>query len=180
MTYEILENGAVIPELIGQNEFIKFDITDSGAVLYIAYDRPTPEEVNAITKSGSRFEIRFTKVQDILFFTFKFGSLSWMDAPFSLSLAQNLNSLQTLRDGEGLALHIVFVDSRSGAIVNQRLIGLTTDFTWDLYDTLHNIDDITMSEDEYQQKIYLLTRQYSTKELVSRGSVHRCVINKDL
>ena len=103
-----------------------------------------------------------------------------MDAPFSLSLAQNLNSLQTLRDGEGLALHIVFVDSRSGAIVNQRLIGLTTDFTWDLYDTLHNIDDITMSEDEYQQKIYLLTRQYSTKELVSRGSVHRCVINKDL
>lgn len=119
--------GNIYPEAIGHNDGCCFDISDAGADLIIYLDRPTQKELENF-KSETPFEIRLLELSDIMLFLVKFGSLNWMDAPYTPHLSKNLTEL-TLDVGKGLAVTIMLFDSSCGRLESIRLVSLSETFT---------------------------------------------------
>lgn len=76
----IMEKRQFQYEYLGHSDGLKFTIDNEGSYLTILLDRPTMEEIEAIT---SFVEMQMTCFPNCLWFTFRFGNLDWMEAPFN-------------------------------------------------------------------------------------------------
>ena len=160
--YEI---GQIYPEFANHKEYVKFDISDEGAVMIVCFDKPTRDEVEQF-KAGSSFEMRFTTIYDIMMMTAKIGSLTWMDAPYSPHLSQNLTTFSFPQTDEGLALTLMLFDSSNGKLMHQRLIGLGEKFFKKLLETAMELKMTAFDKSEYDKKLNSIYARYDTKTIV--------------
>ena len=139
-----------------------FNLTDSGCILIIRFNKPTAEEKRNIKSGVAQF--KFTEINGIIFFLSRFGTLSWMDSPFLLDLAQ-CHDVPHSEAGIGLSLHIMLVDASTGILEAQRLIGLSTDFSNHLADAMLKQPHF-QSHATYLQTINSIYDKYSTPDMV--------------
>lgn len=130
---ESIKVGSVYKPAVGMGEGVKFTLSFDGALLLYAFDDPTPEEI-AEMKAGKSFELRYAEIAGILWVTSKCGNLEWTDAPYNPRLSSSLPP-SDFEEGEGLALTLVMVDSRTAVVKALRVIGLETRFSHDLAET---------------------------------------------
>ena len=131
MDISVYQVGKVSEDLIGKEKII-FDITDGGGILYVLFSSPTENEIRQFKED---IEIRYVKVGSVFMMLFKFGSLNWADAPYSPHLSK-MSGIAEPADGEGIALQIIFADADTGMVHGLRLIGLSTEFSRKLAETL--------------------------------------------
>lgn len=148
-------------------DMIQFDLTDGGAILLLKLSKPTQAEKDAFV-SGEKY-FGFTVANDIIFFLSKFGSLSWMDAPFARQFS-SCTRLEMPEDGFGLAMHAMLVDASNGTLVAQKLIGLPTKLSVDLIHAVMDQPEIP----DFNHKLAVANRVYRTKDLVARAEVQKC------
>ena len=67
--------------------------------------KPTTHEIEQFA-SGNPFEMKLAQLRNVIFPMFKFGDMSWMDAPYNVHLSRNLNRLEMPADGQGLAMTV--------------------------------------------------------------------------
>lgn len=146
-------------------EGVRFDINDAGCDLFIYYKYPSESEINSI-KSGN-FKTGFYAEKNAIFMLFKFGSLQWMDAPYSVHLSKNLTRFELFDGGQGLALHIYLIDAATGVLKAIRLIGLKTNFSIQLIEAVEKQKE--MSFEGYDININNIMNKYPTKKLVEYG-----------
>lgn len=157
--------GDTIPNYIGKNDQVFFDMDDSGASLVVCYSNPSLDEVSQF-ESSRPFEIRFTTLYNIIMITAKIGSLNWIDAPYTPHLSKNLTTLQFPGEGQGLGLILYLIDSSTGAIKHMRLLGLSERFSQGL---IGEILDAKMQEFDrptYNTALQGIYFAYSTKRIV--------------
>ena len=121
--YEYKVGDKILPATGGDS--VRFQLSDDGCTLLIQYNKPSAAEKRNF-KQPAQFGM--TIVKGVIFFLARFGAAQWMDAPFDAKKA-TFTKLDYPKDGEGLALHVVVVDSSTGILVSQRLIGLETDLS---------------------------------------------------
>jgi hypothetical protein len=121
----VFEVGKVSHEFIGHKEDVLFDIDDSGALLLVFFNNPSANEI-AQFNENARFEMRLTDFTDVTIFTFKLGSLNWMDTPYTPHLSKNLTRLENVTDDMGYAMTIVLINGVAGKVESLRLISLST------------------------------------------------------
>lgn len=148
-------------------EGIRFDINDAGCDLYIYFSNPSNEEIQDI-KDG-KFKAGYYTEDNAIFMLFKFGNLTWMDAPYSIHLSKNLTNFQLFDGGQGLALHVYFIDANTGILKVMRLIGLKTRFSIQLIEAVEK--QKKMPYQDYQYNINSIMAKYSTKDLVKYGKM---------
>ena len=68
MTFTKYEVGKVNADLIG-SEKVLFDISDSGAELFVTFSRPTQKEIQAFKED---ITIKYVIVEGVIFLLFKF------------------------------------------------------------------------------------------------------------
>ncbi len=119
--------GKVYPEFATGEEGPSCAMTDNGLIVVVKMPGITAQE-EAQFKAGNPMEIRFVSVRGTFFFLLRFGSMDWMDAPFSPHLAPAFK-LDDVADGQGYACTVMLVDSKTGELRNFRLIGLGTGFS---------------------------------------------------
>ena len=124
MDVSVYQVGKVSADLIGKEKIV-FDITDGGGILYVLFSSPTENEIRQFKED---IEIRYVKVGSVFMMLFKFGSLNWVDAPYSPHLSK-MSGIAEPADGEGIALQIIFGDADTGMVHGLRLIGLSTEFS---------------------------------------------------
>ena len=124
MDVSVYQVGKVSADLIGKEKIV-FDITDGGGILYVLFSSPTENEIRQFKED---IEIRYVKVGSVFMMLFKFGSLNWVDAPYSPHLSK-ISGIAEPADGEGIALQIIFGDANTGMVHGLRLIGLSTEFS---------------------------------------------------
>lgn len=167
--------GQVIPEFIGHNEGVQFDIADDGATLLVFFNRPKLDEIEQF-KSGHNFEIRYVQIKDVIMMLVKIGSLNWMDAPYTPHLSKNLTRLDQPKQGQGLALTIYLIDSATGKICSMRLVGLSERFTKSLFRDISEVWKKDWDPNEYRMTLNRIFASYTTRVLV-KNSVVYCKIN---
>lgn len=162
------EVGKVYKEAIRHNEGCYFDISDAGASLIVYFDTPTQEEI-ANFKSEERFEMRLLEFSEIMVFLVKFGSLNWMDAPYTPHLSRELNNIQ-VEKGKGLGVTIMLFDSASGKLESMRLISLSEKFTERIFRSINELKRRPFNNLSYNNSINALFMRYSTDDLVKMSS----------
>lgn len=136
--------------------------------LICAMNRPTAKEKNAFRSGVPQFDL--VVVDGVIFFLSRFGTLNWMDSPFNRHLYSDNRILQLEEPGptQGYSLHVMLIDSVTGVLVHQRLIGLDHDLSMRLRDAIINQPVIP----DYDQRVRNVMARYSTKDLVTLASSH--------
>ena len=142
-----------------------FDVADDGATLVIRMCAPASKEKQAF-KSG--LSLRYKVVDGIIFILIRIGTMQWMDAPYYVGFSPNLTRCFELpKNGEGLAVHALLVDGNTGILVDQKMIGLTTDGSLKL---IKSIEDQEVIPD-YNIRLQRIYAQYSTDDMVKDSVV---------
>lgn len=156
--------GEAYEEIIGHAEGCQFDITDEGAMLAIYFDSPTADEIENF-KAEKRFEIRLLDFSDAMMFLVKFGTLNWMDLPYTPHLSKNLSGVKT-EPGKGLATTIMLFDTRTGKLESLRLVGLSERFTAQIKKSSENLLRRPFDGIKYNLYLSKLFDRYSTNDFV--------------
>ncbi len=118
--------GDVLPQYIGRYDSIQFDFRKGCSILLIFLPDPTQEELREIKYQP--FEARMTCLPDVLWLTFRFGNLGFMDAPFSPHLTNGIQYPTDL-DGACDILQIFVIDSATGTVKAIRAISYSEGFS---------------------------------------------------
>ena len=137
-----------------------FEADDAGLLLAFNYNAPTTTEIQSF-KADAPFEIRFVRIDGILFILAKVGSMPWVDAPYAVQLSRSA-SFPQLGENEGYALTLALIDRTTSTVKGLRLIGLANDLRSEI---LTHADDVLILSD-YDRKISEIYRRYSTEQLV--------------
>lgn len=89
-----------------------FDITDSGANLFIYFKNPTMKEIESCKKGAATF--KFIKLDSVIFFLAKLGELKTLDCPYSIHLSKHLSKINYPEDNMGLNLTIYLINAANG------------------------------------------------------------------
>ena len=166
MNYQYLEVGKPYdPEKKNYREEVKFDFGQSGATLIIAFNSPSVKEIDHIKNSD--IEVGVYPKDELLFMLFKFGTLNWIDAPYSVHLSEPF-TLEEIPEEMGYSLFIVLIDAATGIVKALRTIGLSTKFSRQLQKLILNQKMLPFDKNEYLNKIALINNNYSTKDLTKR------------
>jgi hypothetical protein len=170
--YVLWESGkTTIGKFAGHEDCFILDWNvDNGLVLYCVLGSPTPDEIEAVSSSGSRFEITFTELSGCGFLALKFGSMPWGDCTFDPRVYTSPIDLPDLRQtpGIGISLNIVLVDSNAGGLIRGlRLIGLGHQFSMKFADWCESKEQErpSFSKQEHDAAIRRVQGAYSSKKL---------------
>lgn len=162
------EKGQVIPEFKGIGEGARMAISDNGIDVCIFFENPTTYEIEEFD-ADKPFTIREAVIYDsIISFTFKIGSLNWIDAPFTPHLAKDLTKIPEIPEGTGLALRLYLIDAISGVLCSKiRLISLGERFSRKLVKDVNEVWSRPFNEAQYYENLGMMMRRYTTKDLVN-------------
>ena len=136
-----------------------FELSDSGGTLVIEMAGPTAEEKREFKRG---LQLRIVTVNDIIFILYRPGTLPWSDCPYYRGLSKSLHELQAPADGQGLAVHCMLVDSLTGVLVAQKIIGLDTATTRKLFDAVAAQPEIP----DYDNILAMTLARYQTADLL--------------
>ena len=166
-TYEV---GKRYSEAAGHSEGVLFDITDGGIILPLYFDRPSGHEI-AEMEASKPVRMGFIAKDNVIIMLLKFGSLDWMDAPYTPHLSKNLTHLpDKVLPGEGLAVHFMLFDTSTGELKQQRMFSLRDQLSNDLVNEIHKIFGKPFDLQAYNEDIAEAYR-YSTDELVKQSKI---------
>lgn len=160
-----LQVGGYHPNHTGA-EGIKFDFNQAGGIIDIFYNRPTAKEIEQM-KSG-KIKVGLCQKNGVIFLLFKFGSLNWMDAPYSVHLSKPYE-LQDIKSGTGYTLNLRFADAGSGSIKVLRLFTMPTDVSREFKKMVDAEKLLSFEKVEYHRKLKQVTSAYETTTLVKIG-----------
>lgn len=153
----------------GLSEGCYFDSNESGLICIYNFSRPTQEEVDAF-KASTPGEIRFVRLNGILFILSKLGTLEWVDSPYAPQLSKSM-SFPKLEPGKGYSLTFVLVDASTGIVKGLRYVGLGISFSQTLRDEVMFDIDKPIVKPIYNMQIQELYNKYTTKAMVKLSKI---------
>lgn len=154
-------------------EGVRFNFSNVGGYLFIVYDTPTQDEIKNIRKG--KIKTTILPIEEVLFLFFKFGSLPYMDAPYTVHLSRPFNFFE-LTEGIGYNLKIILVDGRTGIVKAIRIVGFPTELSLKLRELIENQKKMYFDLNDYYRKINQIYSLYSTDDLVRKSLVTSNVV----
>lgn len=155
---------------IGHRDEIKFDVNDGGIIIPIYMYKPTENEI-AQMKDTANVRMALVARDDVIIMLLKFGSMNWMDAPYSPWLSRDLTHLpDSVGPDEGFATHLLLFDTSNGELMTQRLFSLQSKLSNDLIKEIRRIKAKPFNMQAYSSDIKSAYR-YTTDELVKQAQI---------
>lgn len=175
MDYMKIQKDAPLDGAQGREDGCIFDLSDSGAMLFVFYKAPTPEEIKNFSED-SPLEVRYVVLDGEIYLLLKFGSQEWMDVPYNPHLSKNLTKLELIRnENEGLGLTIVFADTADGIVKVLRLVGLGNRFSRSFIGAVLERSQKPFDAAAYNASIAKTYSRYNTKQML-KFAIERCRI----
>ena len=166
----VFKKGNKYPDFRSSQEVIKFDMDDSGAMLYIVYPDMTDKELSQFS-SGSSFEVRFLERYGFDFLMFKFGSLPWMDVDYDIRLSPELSAVPEIdNDTDGISLTCAFFEGRTGELKELRVVGLGNKFSKSFLAAAAKKLDEPLDETQRNKNLYDVRSRFPASSLVDQAT----------
>lgn len=178
---QILKVGELLaPGKTSYQEASWLDYTETGPVLMMAINRPSPKEIEAV-KSG-RIELALYEADPILWFLYKIrGFGPWSDCPFSIRLydgkGRKFDWSEEIEEGTGLGLQIVLVDAGTGIVKVLRLVGMSTKFSREFRAMILRQLERPFDAEKYNREINRVYARLSSDDLAARADI-RCRVGE--
>lgn len=157
-------------EFCTRQDFFRIEYDNNGFVMIASMCGITDSE-KLDFETDSKFEIRFTVLAGVCFFSFRFGSMPWSDCPFHPAIYRDKRCFPTFADDEGFSLPVLLFDSATGELVYFRLIGLGHEFSIALSEWATTANEEDMSREKYNHVINEVYKSYSSAEIASMADV---------
>lgn len=164
-----LKIGLVYPDMIAQSEGVRFNIDESGSVLYLNYDLPTAGEIDDIQSGDLEYKLFYYR--EVAWLLFRFGSQPWIDAPYSIHLSSAGTDLPEIDEGLGLTCTIILINNRNGEIKSLRFISFDTKFSKALKECIEDQKEKEFSRSDYDANLNNTMMAYTTNQLVKMAKV---------
>lgn len=162
-----IEVGKVLNTQLPDKDQCVMNMDSSGLSLLINFDNPTTNEIEQM-KAEQPFEIRFVALNDIIYFTIKFGTLQWIDAPYSPHLSNLGAAWEEITDDRlGYSLTIILTDARTRIVKNIRFVGLGNTFSKKLYESVKFVSSQTFDIINYDKALRAITYKYTSAQLAN-------------
>lgn len=169
MELQYFNLGQTRSEWVGLEDGFIMEYNDvSGLILFVFFRNPLPEEEEQL-KPTSPFKITFTDYKGVGFFSVKFGNLPWGDCAFSPNVYEEPPVFETIQDGKGYALNVVFIDTETGTVKGLRQIGLGNNFSKLFRDWCIESLKRQMSRNWYERTVSECYEEYETSQLARRA-----------
>jgi len=166
---EKFEVGKLFREgIIKYEECVKFGFGETGGDMPIFLSSPSEKEIESI--KNEKLEIAFYEKDEIIFFLSKFYGMYWMDAPYTVHLAQPFEFMDITED-MGYSLTIFLVDAATGILKAGRYIGLGHKFSIELKNAILRQKELPFNKELYYKKVQDVYANYYTHDLV-RSAIH--------
>ncbi len=163
------EVGQCIAKYKGMKDTTFLDFSASGGTLILLMNSPNADERNSVHE-GASAEFRYQVIDDVIFMSFKFGSMPWMDAPFCPAIDDNALAPEVIPDGQGLAMLLVLADTNNGEIKEIRLMSFSTSFSRDLAKDIMRLKNANITLQQYYAVVDSVNRKYSSRDMARMAS----------
>ena len=136
-----------------------FDLTDAGGILLVEMRGPTASEKREFKRT---IQFKVAVIDDIVFIVYRCGMNPWSDAPYYIGRSPDLHSIPSLGEGQGLAVHCLLVDSSTGTLVAQKLVGMDRDAAAKLLKAVQSQPNIP----DFDARVRRIYAQYNTEQLL--------------
>ena len=141
---------------------IQTDSTEHGLMTIIRFSNITEREIKDL-KNGD-LEIRVAMFDGIIFFLYKFGGQHWMDAPYSIHLANA--DLQELDNDESRYLMTIRIIDPLRGEYGGRIVTLSPKMSRRLYKLVQEQKNFPFSQYSHDRSIEKTYSKYTTNQMV--------------
>ena len=154
----------------GQDGF-RLEWTDAGFILFAMYNG-IDQNIKEQFASTEKMTARYTVIENVCYFTFRFGGMSWGDCPFSPAIyctGGKRPVFPALLTHEGYSLVVLLINSATGELCAVRLIGLGHDFSakWREWAMKAVVEPFALAE--YGKRVNEAYKEYSSAALAQKG-----------
>lgn len=153
-------------------EGVTFDFDNSGGHLLIKLSNPSKSETSEVKKG--KLSIGLCTYKDIVLLLYKFGSLEWMDVPYSIHLSDEYRFCDSCNN-KGFANYIYLIDANTGILKAMRLVSWNTKFSNVFQKEVEAQKLIDFNAKSYDANLKTLYANYSTKDLIGRLQIKMIV-----
>ncbi len=159
------QKGEAFPLPPVTEEGVTFSVEPYTMLLIYRFRHPSEEERRAFREGKVSFGI--ASLRNTLFVLSKFGSLAWMDTPYSTHLSQTVKSFPALQPGQGYAIDAFLVDCADNTLVEHRLLHLETAAAEKVRDLILEEQERTgFTLENFRRSVEEVYRGYPPRELV--------------
>jgi len=152
-------------------EHVEYDYRGGEHELIMFWPDPTIKEIEEVKNGPAEFGL-FVE-DNVIFFLYKFGTMQWSDAPFSIHLIpEHERVIPGPKHGLHAILNIVLVDANNGLIEVLRASTLSPEFTTALEKAIQEQSSKPFDATEHQKSIDRAYKMYSH----SRDMAQRAII----
>jgi hypothetical protein len=151
------------------DEEFRFDVTPSGPVLALFFNKTSSKEINSINSGKVELGFYERREEGVLFLLAKFEGMVWMDAAYSVHLV-DATELYDLKES-GVQLQIILVNAKNGIVKAIRTVELPDRFSQKLKEALDEQKSKPFNAGTYYETVGSLYHNFPTKDLVKRADV---------
>ena len=146
-------------------EGVTFSVEQYTMLLVYRFRHPSEEERRAFREGKVSFGI--ASLRNTLFVLSRFGTLAWMDTPYSTHLSDTVKSFPPLSPGQGYAIDAFLVDCADNTLVEHRLLHLETAAAEKVRDIILEDQERTdFTPEGFERSVQEVYRGYSPRDLV--------------
>lgn len=153
----------------------QYNFRGGGHERLLSFRNTTKSEIEAVRTGEAEFALAV--FQPVLFLLFRFGTMPWSGAPYTIHLVPE--SERKLPEPEATAetralLRTVLMEATTGIVKALRAFTFSPEFTRRLHEGIRKQAGLPWNEAEYDAKLESVYRQYSSTVRLLSEAVVRC------
>jgi hypothetical protein len=173
---QAIEVGKPFPGTKPIPESVIFEFEQSSGFLRVAWTSPSQFELKQF--ADGKIKLGFVEIDGIIFILVKFGSMSWMDAPYHVKFFPPYELENLTYSNKGYLINYVMLDAKTRIVKVLKLLEMPHEMS------LHFRELVTKqretSIDEYDQRLFKIYKKHSTNDLVKIAKTYDLVKKEKL
>jgi len=168
---QTIEVGEPFPGTEPIHESVIFEFEQSGGFLRIAWTSPSQFELKQFAEG--KIKLGLVEIDGIIFILVKFGSMSWMDAPYHVKFFPPYD-IEDLNDmNKGYLINYVMLDAKTKIVKVLKLLEMPHGMSLQFKELVTKQRETSI--DGYDKKFFQIYKNHSTNDLVRMAKTYDLV-----
>jgi hypothetical protein len=152
-------------------ESVIFEFEQSGGFLRVAWTSPSQFELKQF--ADGKIKLGLLEIDGIIFILVKFGSMSWMDAPYHVKFFPPYDLEDLTDSNKGYLINYVMLDAKTRIVKVLKLLEMPHEMSLQFKKLVMKQGETSI--DGYDQRFFQIYKKHSTNDLVKMAKTYDLV-----
>jgi|SRR5665647_1942213 len=168
---QAIEVGKPFPGTKTIHESVIFEFEQSGGFLRVAWTSPSQFELKQF--ADGKIKLGLVEIDGIIFILVKFGSMSWMDAPYHVKFFPPYDLEDLTDSNKGYLINYVMLDAKTRIVKVLKLLEIPHEMSLQFKELVTKQRETSI--DGYDQRFFQIYKKHSTNDLVKMAKTYDLV-----